>query len=150
MKKSKEAIDSFGKDKLDRTAEKDMEDIRGNLKIFKNTHFTYVVIVAINKNAECNQIQQIGPCKGESINACVYNDVKASYEMICTASQSLGIIRIAYSLGDENNSWGSLVPMPESVLKRHLSSANKSLLKAFKAAYPEDKYIYDFLQFVFN
>ena len=130
----------------------DMQDIRNSIDVEGHTAKTFVVVIAIHKDTACNVLTAISCQKGMPIGGYVYDQTVDSYRASCISYLRLGVVPLSYRLKMFKNAgtWNTFVPMPESVLLRHMSDEQLQLLREFKGSFSEDIYNFEYLQVVIN
>jgi hypothetical protein len=130
----------------------DMQDIRNSIDVEGNAAHTFVVILAVHKHVACNVLTNVSCQTGIPIGGYVYDPTTDCYRASCVAYLRLGIVPVSYRLKifKNVNSWNTFVPMPESVLIRHMSPTQLEILREFKGTYGEEDYRFEYLQVVVN
>lgn len=130
---------------------KDIKNIRDALKISPVIKRTLIICVAIHKNEKENTESHIPLKAGLPIEGYVYNHVKDAYVINCCGLADLGEINVCYMMSTNDFCrWKTLVPMPERVIRRYLSSDQLRTLARFKANLPynRDDLNFEYIQMV--
>lgn len=128
---------------------KDSRDIKRSLDVIATPERTYLIVLAVSRNMEYDDITHIGCDHGTPIGYFPYDSVNDTYEMYCTDFMNLGYIPVSFGLGIKGSSdWFIRVPMPESVIKRYMTDQQLMDLKVFRGTYNSDDYDIEFLQLV--
>ena len=124
---------------------KDKRDIKRNLHVEQGDTGIFVYAIANSKDEDDSFITI--PAKfGEPIGNECYDMIKDVYYVHGVDFLAIGNISINYRLVDNTNCWFSDIPLPLSVLKRHMSVGQKRKLDDWKSMYPPSAYNIEFLQ----
>ena len=127
----------------------DRADIQHSLDIEQTDQPTFIVLAAVAKNAGINSLVPV-PCpKGTAVSGYVY-DESGCYRVSCSQYLRIGRVPFSYRLRVFKNvgDWNTFVPMPESVLLRHMTDDQRALVSQFKGTYGDSDFEYEYLQIV--
>jgi hypothetical protein len=141
---------------------KDYKELRTNLKFFQEDTPSYVVLIVTHRERERNDIARLNcrsilPVDGYSTNlkfipigGYVYDATTDCYLVNCIDHLVLGLIPFRFKAKMEGiGSWTLPVPLPQSLLNRHLNVTQKSDCEKFRASYADpDQFDHHFLQFL--
>ena len=128
---------------------KNAREVHGSISIIQAEQETYVIAVAICLDKSKNFINKINCKRGVPIQGYVYDAQSDSYFLECSDFLHIGIVPASFVATFKNYSgWKMFVPMPESVIKRHLNDSQKKDLKQFKNHFKADEFIINFIQMV--
>ena len=97
------------------------KNIKQALKIVQEERATTIFAVVISNNDAENNFLEIAMVSGEPITHEVFNYVRDSYHVRRVDYKMIGTIPVRYSLEMDNMYWKVDVPLPFSVIKRHMS-----------------------------
>lgn len=128
---------------------KTAKEIKNSLEINKSFEQTYIIVIAYNRERGRNFVNKISCKKGLPIGGYTYDSQSDSYHVECTDYLHLGYIPISFvarikSLKD----WEIRVPMPETVIKKYLSSLQKKELRNFRNHFNSETYEIQFIQMI--
>lgn len=124
---------------------KDKRDIKRNIHVERGDTGVFVYAVAKTKDEDDSFITI--PAKfGEPIGNECYDIIKDVYYVQGVDFLAVGSISINYRLVDNTSCWFSDIPLPLSVLKRHMSAKQRKRLDDWKSMYPSSVYTIEFLQ----
>ena len=124
-----------------------IRDIKSQLKIVRRTESSYVIVLAIHKRPEGNIIKKIPTRKGIPIGGYVYDAANDCYLIKCCDFFVLGYVPISFKLEMEGvGSWAVDIPVPEAILRRHLSITQKNDLRKFSYNYETNDFYFEFVQ----
>lgn len=125
----------------------DIKDIKAKLIIERAEERTIIVVIAINQDSKENLINRVHCRKGIPISGYAYDVVSDTYHVLCQDFLLLGCIPLSFCQTMPGiGNWRRYVPMPESVIRRHLDNQQRSDLRNFK--YTHKNCTYDFLQII--
>lgn len=125
---------------------KDIKDIKKSIKIEQEYFGVHVFVVSISKN-DCDNIPIEIPCTyGKSLSNDVYNIVRDSYLVYGVDFHELGTIPVNYRAKIEAVEWEIDIPLPESVIKKHMTSDQKEFLEKWCLEYKKQDYDFYYLQ----
>ena len=131
--------------------QKDLRDIKRSVKYAQTSSRTYLIVMAVNVlTDDRNKVGRIGSCKGMSIGGNAYDTVDDCYVIRCEDYLGLGYVDVSFEItmrGTEDW-WSVVMPIPESVMKRHMSSEQMMDLARFKLSYAAPTYRIEYLQMV--
>jgi hypothetical protein len=108
------------------------KETKSYLEISKRSENTFVVVVAIHNNPDINAMRRLSAKKGIPIGGYVYDRGHEAYLLRCVDYMNLGFIPLSFKLGMKGvGDWGVNIPIPESILRRHLTVEQKRDLKRF-------------------
>lgn len=126
---------------------KDLKDIKRMLDVEQTEYTTHVIAVAIASDADLNHHLTIPAISGEPICDTTHDVVRDIYAVFAADYHVIGDIPVAYVFYMRDAmGWHTEVPLPLSVIKRHMSPRQKRQFDIWKAMYPEEKYQIQFLQ----
>jgi hypothetical protein len=127
-------------------SQKDLRSIKSNLTIEISGCNTCLVVIAINKNKELNNLLKVR-CEGTSVGGYVYNVIEDCYHVRCAGCLDLGSVPIAFSLRTiDNRFWMANIPLPEFLIKKYLNEFQETQLNIFKNNFSVDDNIFEYLQ----
>lgn len=132
--------------KVKSTKQVDEKYVKSQLKVSRGVESTFVVVVALSKSCSKNGIMRIKGSNGNPMGGYVFDSVHDCYVVKGMDHRCLGYIPISFRI--EADSWTSHIPVPEKIVKRYLSSDQKSVLKSFQNTYNKEDYDLQFVQFV--
>lgn len=110
---------------------------------------TYVIAIAHHRERGRNFVNRISCKKGLPIGGYTYDSQSDSYHVECTDFLHLGYIPVSFTTKVKGIfGWEVRVPMPESVLKKYLTSLQKKELKNFKNHFKAEDYEVQFIQMI--
>jgi len=110
---------------------------------------TYVIVVAVHQDTTKNFINKISCKKGIPIGGYVYDAQSDAYYIDCADFLHLGFVPLSFEATMNGvDDWRISVPMPESVIKKYLSSMQKKELKNFKNHFSAEFYSIHYIQIV--
>jgi hypothetical protein len=116
----------------EKTFARDVRDFKSNLKLDKISKNTFIVAVVIANDDNLNSPHVISSRNGTPVNNVVHNLVNDCFHLDCYDHYFVGVVSVSYNLSIKNIfGWEVLVPLPESVVRRHLSSVQKKKLKGW-------------------
>lgn len=121
---------------------KSAKEQRDSLEINITSERTYLVLMAVHKDAARNVINKVSCKKGIAIGGYVYDSQSDAYHLSCVDYMQLGYIPVSMVLTVGGvHRWEVRMPLAESVIKRYLTPEQKRDIKRFKSVYrPEDHY----------
>lgn len=141
----------------------EIEEIQKALKLEQTNDITYVMSLVIHKNSFYNELTRLScrrympfsgyPTSSKPITrplngGYVYDFDHDSYIINCIDHFALGAVPVSYRMKmDEAGIWSCLVPLPESVILKHLSSDQLYDLQKFRASYLGGEFTHQFIQF---
>src|ERR1035437_1982059 len=78
--------------------DKDAKAIKANLQIIRSTEQTFVIVIALHKDMNKNDLQKVPCAWGTPLGGYVYDNVNHCYYVKCVAFQSLGYVPLACCL----------------------------------------------------
>ena len=128
---------------------KTAKEVQHSLEVKKSLEQTYIIVIAYNRERGRNFVNKISCKKGLPIGGYTYDSQSDSYHIECTDYLHLGYIPISFVAGMKGvKDWEVRVPMPETVIKKHLSSLQKKELKNFKNHFKSETYEIQFVQMI--
>lgn len=125
------------------------KEVKDNLEINISDERTYIIVVAVHKERSRNTISRISCKKGLPIGGHLYDLKSDSYHIECKDYLHLGFAPLSFiAKMKENEHWSMRVPMPENVIKKHLTSLQKKELKNFKAHFRVEEYDLRYIQMI--
>lgn len=106
---------------------RDRRDIKRNITVMENGSGVYVYAVAVSLGE--NRIH-IPAVMGDPIGKCCYDMIRDVFYVRGDSYHSIGYIPVNYKLWMDEAVWDVDVPLPPSVIKRHMT---KEQLEKFKA-----------------
>jgi len=131
-------------------SQRDLKDIKSNIRVGVEPDSTYVLIFAVHKSPSYNSAMAI-PCdRGTPIGGYLFDPIHNCFQVFCVDYLPLGYINISFTLNaDGVGEWSTTIPVPEVVLKRHMSEDQKKDLRKFKNGFkPSSDYTFEFLQLI--
>jgi hypothetical protein len=126
----------------------DLQDIRNSIDVETYDAQIFIVVVAVHKDMSCNILTPIVCKKGKPIGGYIYESDNGCYRVSCNGYVSLGIVPVSYRLKifKEAGRWDTFIPLPESVILRHMSPEQISLLHDFQGSYGIEQNTFEYLQ----
>jgi len=125
---------------------KNVRDVKSSIEVFLEEEETSVVAVAVSENEGDNKICRI-KCDGIAIGGYAYDSSSDVCYVEGCDHMLLGLIPISLTMKIKGVSRYQIsIPLPESVVKRHLNIGQKRLLKKFSSRFSRDKYKINFFQ----
>lgn len=144
-----ELSDETNADDAAKLQAKILREVHSNLVVNMTNLDTYVIAVAICKDGTKNFINRISCKKGVPIEGYVYDAQSDCYFVECSDYLHVGVIPISCVVNSKcGSSWKINVPLPENVIKKHLTELQKKDLKNFKSHFKSDEYIIHYIQMV--
>lgn len=100
---------------------KDIKSIKSSMEIIQFDSGTFIVAVACDRNSNNNRILEISASKGVPLTHETYNQVRETYHVIGVDYHDMGFITVNYRISLIDLDWISDIPLPFSVIKRHLA-----------------------------
>jgi len=127
----------------------DLEEIKSHLEIVQQPETSFIIVLAINKDSSNNHIAKI-PCnRGMPLDgySYIYDNSRDIYFAECADYLMLGDVNVSFKMkfSEGLDLWNVDVPMPESLIKKYLTTSQNRDLKKFKAIFNND-YKFNFLQ----
>jgi hypothetical protein len=133
-------------DELDKSYPKDCKDIKQSINFEQQGTGLYVVAIAISKH-DSNRDIQISTKYGVCLCNELHDHVKDCYHVYAVDYFEIGRIPVNYVITITGiDSWYADIPLPMSVLKRHMTLSQKRHFNAWKMNYPDSDYVITFLQ----
>jgi hypothetical protein len=125
---------------------KDTKDIKKSIKIEQDYSGMHVVVVAISKD-DCDNAPIEIPCTyGKSLSNDVYNVVRDCYVVYGVDFHELGTIPVNYRAKIESVEWEIDIPLPESVIKKYMTSDQKERFEKWQIDYKKQDYDFYYMQ----
>jgi len=132
---------------VDDIVSKDRRDIKRCLQVQKDSFGVRVFAVAISKDHDYNQTLKISTAAGEPLCTEVYDLVKDCYYVNGVSWFEIGIIPVNYRLLMESVYGSEIdIPLPPSVIRRHMSDRQKEDFNVWKRDFQAKTYRIEFLQ----
>lgn len=129
--------------------DKTAKEVCNNLEIKVSLDKTYIIVVAVNRDLSKNLISRISCKKGIPILGYVYDSQTDSYCIECSDYLHLGFIPVSFKGKMKGlKDWQVSIPMPESVIKKYLTSMQKKELKNFRNSFKDDVFEIQYIQMV--
>lgn len=126
---------------------KDSRDIKRNLHVERGDAGIFVYAVAKTKTkGEDDSFITIPAKFGEPIGNECYDMIRDVYYVQGVDFLAVGNISINYRLVDSTSCWFSDIPLPLSVLNRHMSAKQRKRFDDWKSMYSSSIYNIEFLQ----
>ena len=128
---------------------KTTKETENALEVIQDIKQTYVVVVAVHKEKHRNNISRISCKKGIPIGGYVFDSQSDSYHVECADYLQLGFLPVSFVTrmrGVEH--WQARVPMPESVIRKHLTQLQKKELRNFKNHFKAEEYNIQYIQMI--
>jgi hypothetical protein len=123
------------------------KDIRDRLTVTMSPERTFIVVLALNRDENKNELTKITHRKSVPLGGYVYDATSDSYHVPCVDYIQLGYISVSFVMRmPGTGTWRCRVPMPETTLRRYMSSQQRTDLKTFKEIYKGDDYYFIFMQ----
>lgn len=139
-------LDTF----IDDSNKGDLEVNDGDLKQIKDASSiklsgdeTYIICIAV-ATGRGNSMVKIRCHRGTPLGGYAYDNVNEAYCVECMDNVSLGYIPVSFQVWLGN--WCAYIPMPESVLVKHMNPDQKEALKIFKSHFKGKKVTFEYLQ----
>jgi len=139
----------------DNSAPRDLElraakTVHKSLVVETSDSASYIIVVAVCVDSNKNFINRITCKKGVPIQGYIYDSQTDSYLIECADFFHLGFIPVSYVVKQNGiYAWEVHVPMPESIIKRHLLPQQKKELQNFKKHFNSKEYMISYVQMVF-
>jgi len=118
------------------------------LKISLSKESTVLFAVAKHKNLIENKIYNISCKNGCPIAGYIYDSQRDEYSIACNGIVELGSIPCSLSATIDNClDWNIRIPMPDKLIKKHMSSIQKKAFKKFVSKFDEN-YTIHFVQMI--
>ena len=128
---------------------KSSKEIHSCLEIFPSIEKTFIIVAAINHEISKNFVNRISCKKGLPIGGYTYDSQSDSYYFECSDYFHLGYIPISFmSKMKGMQEWQIRIPVPENVIKRHLTTLQKKELKNFKSIFKTEEYRLQYIQMI--
>jgi hypothetical protein len=117
------------------------------LEVLPAIERSYIIVVASHKEKSRNIINRVSYKKGIPLGGYVYDAQTESYQVECADYLHLGFVPVSFVArmkGVEH--WEMRVPMPESVLKKYLTTLQKRELRNFKSHFKAEEYDIQYIQ----
>lgn len=118
---------------MDKKQALDFREIRKSIKFESDTYGTYVVAIAESNDFEDNITLEIPSNYGRSMSPEVHNSLRGVYYINGVEYHQIGLIPFSCKITMDNTEWCVNVPMPESVIMRHLTVKQKKLFEEWKS-----------------
>jgi hypothetical protein len=124
-------------------------DIKANIEIMFTDVRTFIILIAVAKDFSRNNLTSIVCKKGVPLCGYVYDTKSECYYLDCVDFAHLGYIPFSVQIKVKGvGNWRKRIPLPESVVRRYLTSEQKDDLKRFRVKYPSSEYNLNFVQFL--
>jgi hypothetical protein len=120
-------------------SKKDIRDIKRSILIDSSIRPTRVFVVAIADYDEKNRSIFI-PCFGTPVTQEVYDSVRDGFVLYAYDFYDLGDIPVSYNIDVEDSEWTMDIPLPMSVIRRHLTDEQKSRFSFWKLKFKKSDY----------
>ena len=118
------------------------------LKISPSKESTFLFAVAKHKNLIENKIHNISCKNGCPISGYVYDSHHDEYSISCNDFVELGVIPCSLSATVDNCiDWNIHIPIPDKLIKKHMSTTQKKIFKKFAGKFDEN-YTIHFVQMI--
>lgn len=124
-----------------------IRDVKSQMEIVRRSENSYVIVLAVNKEPHNNSIKKIPSRRGIPIGGYVYDASNDCYLIKCMGFAVLGYVPISFKLQMAGvGSWAVDLPVPESILTRHLTAAQKSELRKFMGSFRSEECNFEYVQ----
>lgn len=125
------------------------KDLKDSIEFVIGDSATYVIVVAVHKDAARNCINKISCKKGVPIGGYIYDTLNETYHVECAEYFHLGFIPVSYSMRLKGvHCWKARIPAPENIIKKCLSTFQKKELRYFRSQFRAEEYDLHFVQMV--
>jgi len=125
-----------------------LDTIKSNLNIGYRSSSTHLIILAKSSNSRNDPITKVQCMGGTPIGGYTYDAVTNCYHMRCAGWTEIGYIPISISATTpESSLWSMILPVPQTIIMKHLNTDQIERLENFKAQYPDD-FTFEFVQMV--
>jgi len=126
---------------------KDSREIKRAVQVEQSMQGTYICAVAVRKNEDENRLLAV-PVFGEPLSRECYDTVRDVFVVEGVDWVEVGSIPVNYTirLGEETYGWQMDIPVPTSVIKRHLTKEQKHRLNCWKSRWNRKDYKIEYLQ----
>lgn len=126
------------------------DTVRNSLKIYRTSERTLVNAIVVDKKKEDNIIATIKCYGGVAFGGYARDCSSDSYLVECVQAVKLGSIPFGLRLSlPKSDSWTVDIPIPEKVMLKAFSPAQRKMLDDLKEKFPKDRYEIHYLQMVF-
>ena len=143
------------------TDPKDAKELKHKLKVVKVQNPCYIVLLVVHRETARNDVSRLSckrllPIEGYPtcmkiipVGGYVYDGVNDCYLVNCIDYLPLGFLPFFFKIEMEGvGHWSASSPMPESLLRRHLPSLQRSDLDKFKSTYSSEEFKHQYIQFI--
>lgn len=110
---------------------------------------TYVIVMAVNKDANLNLLTKISCQKGKPFGGYVYDFKHDCYHYDCADYLHIGFIPISFCLKMRGvPDWQQAVPVADTILKKYLTNSQKKELRNFKSQFDPNQFEIQFIQMI--
>lgn len=125
------------------------KETKEHIQVIQTPERTYLIVLAVSKEKSKNMISKVTCKKGIPIGGYVYDQQNDSYHVECCDYLHLGYVPISYVIRIRGvPDWEARVILPESVIRKFLSSQQKKELKNFKAHFRSADYDLEYIQMI--
>lgn len=125
---------------------KDKSDIKKAMRFEQGGFATYVYVVAIHKDNDKNRMLDIPATSGDPLNMEVYDVVKDMYHLRGYDHHEIGQIPVSYTVYFKETEWQEYLPLPFSVIRRHMTDEQMSRYDEWRAKYKNTEFYFQFVQ----
>ena len=110
---------------------KDQRDIKRGISVTQDTEGVFVYAVA--QSSEFNEYLSIPATSGEPIDKQCYDGIRDMFYVSGLSYHTIGSVPVNYRMEMKNTDWSIDVPVPFSVLKRHMTEEQLRQYKEWKS-----------------
>lgn len=114
-------------------SQKDIKNFKKSLRLEEEHFGTYVFAVAVSLDISKNELIEISTCYGTPLNFDIFNILKDVYGVFAVGYHDIGYIPLNYVLYIDDAAWKSSVPLPVSVIRKHMTNIQKKKLELWKS-----------------
>jgi len=127
------------------TRQKDIVDIQESLEIQAIPGRTYLCVVVLDSPKEgqrrMHKVRHVRCYHGSAFTqGYPYDQNSDSYLINCVEALHIGHISLAFQVAVPDTEWKVTIPVPPSVVDRHLSDSQKAELKMIRDRYKDDRF----------
>lgn len=124
-------------------------DVKSQLELIRRSEHTYVIVLAVHNNlaSSSNVVRKVPTRRGIPIGGYVHDSTNDCYLVRCVDMVILGYVPISFKMQLKGlASWAVDVPVPETILRRHLSPTQRNELKKFMNNFENIDVSFEFIQ----
>jgi hypothetical protein len=126
---------------------RDNKGFKSAFLLTRTTDPVFVIAAAIHKVPDRNSQKNISCEKGIAIGGYLYDTANKCYIISCYDSYSIGSVGFSFTMSMIGGSnWKIDVPMPESVLKRYMSTHQREQFRLWRRKFPKNEFRFEYLQ----